>query len=233
MRIIAGRFRHRALLANPGLVTRPITDRVKESLFARIEHRLPRARVADVFAGTGTLGLESLSRGAATVVFIEQDRKAVEFLRKNIATLRVEEAALCWPTDVWRTSFHPQRAEAFLPYDVVFFDPPYRMVSDLQPGTPLWRALQRLARPSVSAPEVQLIVRVPEHSHPPLPPEWLVDWTLTMSNMELLACRRTPGPVSHPPEGLVAAEAASMIHGPLAAPLTPPPSLPTHADGEE
>ncbi|MGD9854019.1 MAG: RsmD family RNA methyltransferase, partial [Planctomycetaceae bacterium] len=68
MRIIAGKYRRRKLLTKPGLTTRPITDRAKEPLFERLESHLEGARVADVFAGTGTLGLESLSRGARSVV---------------------------------------------------------------------------------------------------------------------------------------------------------------------
>ena len=99
MRIIAGEFRHRTLLANPGNTTRPILDRVKESLFARIENRLVGARVADVFSGTGTLGFEAISRGAASVVFVESDRKAQELLRKNVAALKLEDRTLCWATD--------------------------------------------------------------------------------------------------------------------------------------
>ena len=75
MRIVAGKFRRRKLFANPGLKTRPITDRVKESLFERLSGELEGKRIADVFAGTGTLGLEALSRGAKSVVFIESDRR--------------------------------------------------------------------------------------------------------------------------------------------------------------
>ena len=77
MRIIAGRFRRRNLLTRSGLVTRPITDRVKETLFERLGDAVIDARVLDVFAGTGTLGLEALSREAASVVFVEKDRQAV------------------------------------------------------------------------------------------------------------------------------------------------------------
>ena len=68
MRIIAGEFRHRVLLSNPGDVTRPITDRVKESLFARLEHELPGKRVADVFSGTGTIGNTHLSFAALSTL---------------------------------------------------------------------------------------------------------------------------------------------------------------------
>jgi 16S rRNA (guanine966-N2)-methyltransferase len=192
MRIIAGRLRRRRLLTRPGLVTRPITDRVKETLFARLEDALPGARVADVFAGTGTLGLEALSRGARSVVFIEQDREASELLRRNVETLGVSDSVLCWQTDAVRSSYRPQGVENFLPYDLVFFDPPYRMVPTLQPGTPLFRALQRLARPDVSTESAQLVLRVPERAEFAMPPVWTPHWSLEISSMELHVYTRTP-----------------------------------------
>ena len=131
MRIIAGEFRRRRLLANPGLTTRPITDRVKEILFERTQDLLVDRRIADIFSGTGSLGFEALSRGAQSVVFLESDGKAFELLKQNVAALGVEDRTLCWRTDALKSSFHPKGVDAFLPYDVVFFDPPYRMVAGL------------------------------------------------------------------------------------------------------
>lgn len=190
MRIIAGRFRRRRLETNPGTVTRPITDRVKETLFERIEASLHDARVADVFAGTGTIGLEALSRGARTVVFIEQDRVAFELLQANVATLGVADVTICWRTDAVRTSFRPQGGETFLPYDVVFFDPPYKMIAGLRVSSPLYKALERLARPAVSAAGARLVLRTPERAQFDLPAAWRRDWTLTMSNMDVHVCTR-------------------------------------------
>jgi 16S rRNA (guanine966-N2)-methyltransferase len=190
MKIIAGEFRHRVLLSNPGLTTRPITARVKESLFARIEHRLPDARVADIFSGTGTLGFEALSRGAHSVVFIEKDKKAFELLKKNVAGLKVEDRTVCWATDALRSSYRPQRCEDFLPFDILFFDPPYRMASDLQPGTPIFKAMQRLARPETSSEDSWLLLRVPEHAEFEMPECWAEEWQLTMSNMTIYVCRK-------------------------------------------
>ena len=185
MRIIAGRFRRRLLQAAPGLTTRPITDRVKESLFERIEASVRDARIADVFAGTGTLGLEALSRGARTVVFVEQDRLAFDLLRKNIDTLGVADCTVCWQTDAVRSSYRPQTPLDVLPYDLIFFDPPYKLADSIQSGSPIWKALQRLARPGIAADEARLIVRVPEHARFTVPDVWSPDWTLTMSNMEV------------------------------------------------
>ena len=192
MRIIAGEFRHRVLLSNPGDTTRPITDRVKESLFARLEHELPDKRVADVFSGTGTIGFEAISRGAATAVFIEADKKAYELLRENVAKLKLAERTICWMTNALRSSYRPKNAERFTPFDVIFFDPPYKMADDIQPGTPIFRSLERLARPDVSAPDALLVLRVPERATYELPPVWKTEWQLTMSNMLLDVCRKQP-----------------------------------------
>jgi 16S rRNA (guanine966-N2)-methyltransferase len=185
MRIIAGRFRRRRLLTSPGEITRPITDRVKETLFERIDRSLQHARVADIFAGTGTIGLEALSRGARSVVFIEQDGPAHELLQQNVATLGAADVTLCWRTDAVRSSFRPQGADELLPYDMIFFDPPYKMIAGLQSGSPLYRALQRLARPGISADRARLVLRTPERAVFDIPPDWSLDWTLTMSNMDV------------------------------------------------
>ena len=186
MRIIAGRFRRRTLETNPGLTTRPITDRVKEALFARIETDLPGTCVADIFAGTGTLGLESLSRGASRITFIEKDRRAVELLRTNVRKLDVKEETLVWPADVRRCSFRPQRAASFFPFDLIFFDPPYRFVPQIVPGSPLYGSLERLATSRVSSPDARMIFRAPEHAKFDLPPEWQPEWGITRSGMTIL-----------------------------------------------
>ena len=185
MRIIRGRFGRRKLLSNPGVVTRPIADRVKESLFEYLEDDLDAARVADIFAGTGTIGLEALSRGAHSVVFFERDRKAIELLRKNVAALKVEDETLCWQTDVMKTSFRPKNCEGMTPFDIVFFDPPYRMVSGIQPGMPLYRSLERLAREDVTSERARLIFRTPNRAKFEVPPAWEPERTLEYSTMEV------------------------------------------------
>lgn len=185
MRIIAGRFRRRKLLTNPGMTTRPITDRVKETLFERLGERLEGSRVADAFAGTGTMGLEALSRGAASVVFIENDRKALELLRQNVAALKVEDEALCWRADVFRCSFRPKGLPHLLPYDLIFFDPPYRMVPALRSGSPLYRSLERFARPGISADGALLVLRTPAEAQFQVPPQWHPDRHLQLSTMEV------------------------------------------------
>ncbi|MDQ1081207.1 16S rRNA (guanine(966)-N(2))-methyltransferase RsmD [Pseudoroseomonas cervicalis] len=126
MRIIAGRQRGRQLQAPPGAATRPTADRVRQALFDMLWHapwagreRIEDALVLDAFAGTGALGLEALSRGAAHATFIEQDRVALAILRANIAACRAEDAVRVIGGDATR----PPRATR--PCGLVFLDPPY------------------------------------------------------------------------------------------------------------
>ena len=192
MRIVAGKFRRRKLLSTPGHVTRPLPDRVKESLFERLESDVTGKRIADVFAGAGTIGLEALSRGASSVVFFEHDKRAFELLKQNVETLGIQGEALCWRVDVLRTSFRPKGVEHLLPYDTVFFDPPYRMIAEIQPGTPLWRSLERLAREGVSAPRALLVLRTPERSEFACPPCWEKVHKLEFTTMEVHLFEKRP-----------------------------------------
>lgn len=123
MRIIAGRFRGRTIEAPKGRGTRPTTDRVRESLFNWLVHHddidLENARIADLFAGTGALGLEALSRGAQFATFVEKDRAALAALRQNITSLKVEDETQILAMDATRLP------KAMKPYDIIFLDPPY------------------------------------------------------------------------------------------------------------
>lgn len=120
MRVIAGQWRGRPLAAPQGQATRPTSDRTREALFSMLVSRIGSfegLRVADVFAGTGALGIEALSRGAAEATFVEQDRAAVDALRANLAKLgakgdvRAQSVATLGPC--------PR------PHDLLLFDPPY------------------------------------------------------------------------------------------------------------
>src|SRR5687767_3545822 len=122
LRIIAGEWRRRQLRAPPGEATRPTADRTRETLFAMLSSRLggfEELAVADLFAGSGALGLEALSRGAATCLFVEQDPAAVRALRANIFALRAQPRC-----DV-RASSVMQLGPAKAPLDLVLLDPPY------------------------------------------------------------------------------------------------------------
>ena len=128
MRIVGGKHRGRRLLAPPGDAVRPTSDRAREALFNILSHGrlaangLPFAGaiVLDAFAGTGALGLEALSRGAAEAVFIERDREALANLRRNIETLGETTRTRIMPGDATR----PPRGTATCA--VAFLDPPYR-----------------------------------------------------------------------------------------------------------
>lgn len=121
MRIIAGQWRGRTIAAPKGDTTRPTADRTREALFSMLASRLGSFEglaVADLFAGSGALGLEALSRGAGSCLFVEQDRAALDVLRANIAALSAPGA------EVRATSalaLGPARA----PLDLVMMDPPY------------------------------------------------------------------------------------------------------------
>lgn len=122
MRIIAGKWRGRPLAAPPGLDTRPTSDRAREALFSMLTSRLGDFEglgVADLFAGTGALGLEALSRGASHCTFVEQDRAALDTLRANIATLEAADRADVRATSVLALGPAPR------PFGLLLLDPPY------------------------------------------------------------------------------------------------------------
>ncbi len=132
MRIVAGSLRGRAIAAGADRRVRPTSDRAREALFnilahgesfRRAEGPLPRgARVADVFAGTGALGFEALSRGAAHAVFIDDEAEAVRLIQRNAATLGLVERAAILRRDALAPGRPPAGAA---PCDLVFLDPPY------------------------------------------------------------------------------------------------------------
>jgi 16S rRNA (guanine(966)-N(2))-methyltransferase RsmD len=121
MRIIAGELKGRRLAAPPGDTVRPTSDSLRETLFNVLGDSVRGARVLDAFAGTGALGLEALSRGAARVTFVERDAKVIAILEKNIEHCGVRTAV-----EVVRGSFGgTRRARVSGPFDLVMLDPPY------------------------------------------------------------------------------------------------------------
>ena len=120
MRVVAGTARGVPLAAPRGRATRPITDRVKETLFAILGERVPEARVLDLYAGSGAIGIEALSRGAAWADFVEHAREAVTVLRANLERTRLADRAAVHATDVERFV-----ASTDGRWDLVIADPPY------------------------------------------------------------------------------------------------------------
>lgn len=120
LRVIAGEHRGRKLATPPGRATRPTGDRVRESLFNLLGPAVDGARVLDLFAGSGALGIEALSRGAAHAVFVERNRDALRALRANVAALRLEGRCTILPGDAWDDS-----GAAAGPFDLILADPPW------------------------------------------------------------------------------------------------------------
>ena len=183
LRVISGQYRRRILKTPADDSTRPYTDRVRQIVFDRLSDFIPDARVADVFSGVGTMGIESLSRGAHSCVFFEADADIHQLLVTNVKTIAPEARTICWRTDVRRTSFRPHGGEDFMPYNVIFFDPPYRHANEIDPGQPLAASLKRLARDNISTPDAILILRTPEHTAAPELPWWHVHDCWELSSM--------------------------------------------------
>ena len=119
MRIIAGSLKGRRLVAVPGRHVRPTSDSLRETLFNVLGSTVEGAVVLDAFAGTGAIGLEALSRGAARVTFVEQDPRALKAISTNIARCGAENACTIIRGDFLRTRAHG--------YDLIVLDPPYEM----------------------------------------------------------------------------------------------------------
>lgn len=135
MRVITGAARGRRLLELEGMETRPTTSRVKEGVFSALQFDIEGRRVLDLFAGTGQMGIECLSRGAASAVFVDRRKDACELVRKNLALTELSDRARVVNGD--SLEFLNGTEERF---DLVFLDPPY--ASGLQE-----RALERLTAP--------------------------------------------------------------------------------------
>lgn len=157
MRIVAGEWRGRKLVAPKGELTRPTADRTRETLFSMLASRVgsfEELRVADLFAGSGALGLEALSRGAASCLFVEQDSTAIKAIRANIETLGARSRASVQQASVMTL------APAKEPLDIILLDPPYdtgagqvaldRMLRLGWIGPATWMALETGAKEDVA-----------------------------------------------------------------------------------
>ena len=123
MRIIAGMYRSRSLQAPPGLDTRPTSDRLRETLFNVLAPRIEGATFLDLYAGSGAVGLEALSRGAGEVVFVEHAPAALKVLRANLASLGIG-AGFSLHSGTVRT-YRTRLSKTERPFNIVFLDPPY------------------------------------------------------------------------------------------------------------
>ena len=154
MRIVAGKWRGRPLVAPKGLATRPTSDRTREALFSMLASRIGSfegLRIADLFAGSGALGLEALSRGAAHCTFVDNDRAALDAIRANVAALGALGEAEILPGGA-------EHARLAAPVDIAFLDPPYgsglaeKTLARLALAPGAWVSVESGRGESVSAP---------------------------------------------------------------------------------
>jgi 16S rRNA (guanine966-N2)-methyltransferase len=179
LRVIAGTARGRRLIAPEGEQVRPTKDIARESMFNALEARgaLADAVVLDLYAGTGALAIEAMSRGAASAVLVERDRTALQAIRANLEVLMVDDrvGVDVVPRDVGR--FLTGGPPADQPFDLVFVDPPYNTPDDEITGL-----LAVLTAPGWLAPEAIVSVERP-HRHPVIPPPGLsTGWERTFGD---------------------------------------------------
>lgn len=161
MRIIGGEWKGRRLFAPEGMDTRPTSDKVREALFSIIQTHVPDARVLDLFAGSGALSLEALSRGAEAAVLIDSSRKAAAAIRRNIELCGAAEYAKLIPSE-WQAAISLLKGQSF---SLVFLDPPYRLTDSYRD------AADRLIREGLLSDDALIVM---EHNReavlPPLNP---------------------------------------------------------------
>ncbi|NOZ73636.1 MAG: 16S rRNA (guanine(966)-N(2))-methyltransferase RsmD [Chloroflexi bacterium] len=150
MRVIAGKAKGRKLESVPGSGTRPITDRAKEALFNILGGDIVGARFLDLFGGTGAVGIEALSRGAAEVVFVERGRGALKTIRRNLAHTKLEEGAVVLHDDAFRFLQRP----GLVSFDLIYVAPPQYKG--------LWlKALEMIdKRPEILTPSGEVVVQL-------------------------------------------------------------------------
>jgi 16S rRNA (guanine(966)-N(2))-methyltransferase RsmD len=148
MRVIAGTYRSRILKSLKGLALRPTSDRLRETLFNILAPNISGARFADLFAGTGAIGIEALSRGAAEVVFIENHAPAAALIRKNLDSLGIRSGFTVLPVDILRglEMLASRRKAVQAGFNLIFLDPPYAAAADYE------RVLEFLGATDLLAP---------------------------------------------------------------------------------
>ena len=180
MRVITGTARGKQLKELPGMDTRPTTDRVKEGLFNIIQFDIEGRRVLDLFAGTGQLGIECLSRGAAYCDFVDASPAAMKIVKDNVAACRLTD----------KSAFHQKDFSAFLAgvkgkYDLIFLDPPYASGN-------LERALERIAAIDIVSGNGIIVCESPaEHTLPELPGPYVKGREYRYGKIKLTLYRRS------------------------------------------
>lgn len=170
MRVIAGVAKGRRLVAPKGRVTRPTSDRARESVFGALRDLVVVRAVLDLYAGSGALAIEALSRGARSAVLVERDARATDAIRRNAEATAFTDHVRVVRAPV--TSFVRGAPPAEAPFGLVFLDPPYEA-----PDDELGRVLGALDVPGWLEPAATVVVERAAAAGPPiLPPGWLVTW---------------------------------------------------------
>ncbi|RUO42689.1 16S rRNA (guanine(966)-N(2))-methyltransferase RsmD [Aliidiomarina taiwanensis] len=184
IRMIGGQWRGRKLPVTDAEGLRPTIDRLRETLFNWLQFELPQTQVLDVFAGTGSLGLEALSRGAAQATFFEQNRQACQQLRTNLTTLRAEQSAQIHQGNALQLLTLPNMQK---PMQVVFLDPPFQQ-NLVNPAIELLEQHQWLA------PDAWVYIET-EHKAPVhVPAHWQLYREKTMGQSAALLYRVVKAP---------------------------------------
>jgi 16S rRNA (guanine966-N2)-methyltransferase len=169
MRVISGSFRGRSLRAPKGRDTRPILDRQKEALFNIIRGSLPCGGVLDLFAGSGALGIEALSRGAETATFVERARPALLALEANLAGLSLEAITRVLRIDALRL----RATDIVHPLGIVFCDPPFPLYRESPER--VVELLGRLSQEARMEPGALIVLRIPSDARTPQVGPWLAE----------------------------------------------------------
>ena len=167
MRVISGSAGGRRLVTAPGSDTRPTADRVKEALFSSLGV-LDQAVVLDLYAGSGALGIEALSRGAGRAVLVEQDPKALEAIRRNLDATGLAGRATVVRTDAARFCREPSLFRGSGPFELVLLDAPYR-----EPQAELYRRVADLRDAGELSDEALVVMERDKRGDDPDPPAWL------------------------------------------------------------
>lgn len=158
MRVIAGKYKSRRLTAPAGMATRPTSDRLRETLFNVVALRVPDSVWLDLFAGSGAVGIEALSRGARSATFVETSASAAKTIRKNLQSLQIEDGFEVIEREAV-TALRMLDAQA-VTYDFCFLDPPYRKMGDYE------QILGFLSQSRLLTPESEVIAEHDKHFDP-------------------------------------------------------------------
>ena len=131
IRVIGGKYRGKRLKKVPGIVVRTIPDKLKESLFSIVREEVKGSVFLDGFAGSGSVGIEALSRGAEKIVFIDQYYPAIKVIKTNISKVEAEESSILLHREFNRAVIH--LAKHKMKFDLIFLDPPYKLLEERNP----------------------------------------------------------------------------------------------------